>query len=101
MRCNHLLLAVAVASIVSCADHRELPDDPQLEIFVQTMARCAHVERAYSGNPDMIEREMADIDLPSDWQEIVDSLLASYGGDPDLWMAVYGEILEKSRLSAQ
>jgi hypothetical protein len=101
MRWFHLLVAAAVASVVACADRREVPDDPQLEIFIRTMARCAYVDRAYSGNPDMLEREMADIDLPPRWQELVDSLLASYGGDPDLWQTVYEEIMERSRLPAQ
>jgi hypothetical protein len=101
MRWIHLFLIVAITSAVACADRRELPDDPQLEIFIRTMARCAHIERAYSGNPDMFDREMADIELPPRWQELVDSLMASYGGDPDLWKAVYEEILERSRLPAQ
>jgi hypothetical protein len=101
MRWLMLVLALSVAVASACADRRDLPDDPQLEVFIRTMARCANVERAYSGNVDMFEREMADIEFPPDWQGLVDSLLATYGGDPDFWQSVYEEILERSRLPAQ
>jgi hypothetical protein len=83
-----------------CGDSIELPDDPDLEVFIRTMAACARVERAYSGNPVMLEREMAAVDFPPLWEELVDSLLATYGGQPEFWEAVYTEILARSRLPA-
>ena len=95
MRWSYLFLIVVVMSGPACTDSRELPDDPQLEVFIRTMAACAHAERAYSGNPVMLEREMADIDFPPLWEELVDSLLITY-----FWQAVYTEILERSRLPA-
>jgi hypothetical protein len=100
MRWSHLLLIAVVLSGLACTDSRELPDDPRLEIFIRTMAACARVERAYSDNPIMLEREMADIDFPPLWEELVDSLLATYGGQPDFWQVVYTEILDRSRLPA-
>jgi hypothetical protein len=100
MRWFQLFLLAAAMAAPGCADDRRIPDDPRLENFVRTMAACARVERAYSGNPLMLEREMADIDFPPSWNGLVDSLLATYGGDPDFWDAVYTEILERSRLPA-
>jgi hypothetical protein len=100
MRWSYLFLIVVVMSGPACTDSRGLPDDPQLEVFIRTMAAYAHAERAYSGNPVMLEREMADIDFPPLWEELVDSLLITYEGQPDFWQAVYTEILERSRLPA-
>ena len=101
MRWIYVLLTAALVAAPACADRRGIPEDPQLEIFISTMARCANIERAYAGNPDMFAREMADSRLPPNWQEIVDSLLADYGGDPDFWQLVYEEILRRSRLPSQ
>ena len=100
MRCNRLLLISVVMSVLACADSRELPDDPRLEVFIRTMAACTRVERAYSDNPIMLEREMADIEFPDSWDELVDSLLVTYGGHPDFWQVVYTEIADRSRLPA-
>ena len=94
-----MLIALVISSL-ACGNSREIPDDPRLETFIRTMAACARVERAYSDNPLMLEREMADIDFPPFWEDLVDSLLVTYGGQPDLWQAVYTEILDRSRLPA-
>jgi hypothetical protein len=101
MRWFLAIIAVALVSVPACSDHRKLPEDPQLEIFIRTMARCAKVERSFSANPDLLGREMAGVDLPAHWQELVDSLITRYDGDPDFWQAVYQDILERSRLPAQ
>ncbi len=101
MRWLHLFLIAVVLSGLACGDDsRDIPEDPQLEVFIRTMAACARTERAYSGNTDMLQREMADVDFPPLWEELVDSLLVTYGGQPDIWEAVYAEILERSRLPA-
>ena len=94
-------IVLLVSLSLACSDRRELPADPRLEVFVATMAKCAYVERAYSGSPEMLARELGEVDIPADWPELVDSLLATYGGDPDFWQSVYDEILERSRLTAQ
>jgi len=93
-------MIVLVMLGAACEDGGELPDDPRLEVFIRIMAACARVERAHSDNPIMLEREMSDIEFPPDWEELVDSLLATYGGRPDFWEAVYTEILDRSRLPA-
>jgi hypothetical protein len=94
------LLIVAVLACLTCADDGDIPEDPRLEVFIRTMAACARIERAYSGNPQMLEREMAEVDFPPFWGELVDSLLITYGGQPELWQSVYAEIVERSRLPA-
>jgi hypothetical protein len=101
MKWPYLIVALILVSSPACSDRRELPDDQHLETFIRTMARCAYVERAFSGNPDMLARELGEVDIPAGWPELVDSLLATYGGDPDFWQSVYDEILERSRLTAQ
>lgn len=100
MRRNRLLLVSVLLSVLACAESPRLPDDPRLEVFIQTMAACTRVERAYSDNPVMLEREMADIEFPESWDKLVDSLFVTYGGRPDFWQVVYTEILERSRLPA-
>jgi hypothetical protein len=100
MRRIHLFLIAIVLSVLACAGSPELPDDPRLEVFIRTMAACTRVERAYSDNPVMLEREMADIEFPPSWDGLVDSLLVAYGGRPDLWEVVYTEILDRSRSPA-
>jgi hypothetical protein len=100
MKRIHLILIGVVMLSLACTDSREIPDDPRLEVFIRTMAACARAERAYSDNPIMLEKEMADIEFPPLWSELVDSLLMTYGGRPDLWEVVYTEILDRSRLPA-
>lgn len=101
MRWLYLMLAAALVCMTACSDSTDLPQDPELEVFIKTMARCANIERAYSGNPAMMRRELEEIEAGVEWQETVDHLLAAYGGDPDFWQSVYDEILERSRLPAQ
>jgi hypothetical protein len=101
MRHFHVLVAVVLLFVPACSDRRQLPDDPRLETYIKTMARCAYAERAYSSNPDMLARELEEARIPPGWNEMVDSLLATYGGDPQFWQSVYDEILERSRLTAQ
>jgi hypothetical protein len=91
-------IALVIVAVPGCSHRQEIPDDPRLEVFIDTMARCAHVDRAYSGNPEMLARELDRVEIPPNWSELVDSLMATYGGDPDFWTAVYGEILKRSRL---
>jgi hypothetical protein len=95
------ILVSALVWVTACSDRAELPEDAQLEFFISTMARCANIERAYSGNPEMMSQELDQVPIPDRWQETVDSLLATYGGDPEFWQAVYDEILERSRLPVQ
>ena len=82
---------------LACADGRELPEDPNLDLFIETSAKCAYTERAYSHDDDLLSQELAEIDFPADLGAIVDSLLSTYGSDADFWHQVYSEILERSR----
>ena len=91
------VLAVAVLVSLSCADSREVPHDDDLDLFIEISARCAYVDRAYSDEKEILESEMSSLAFPPDWCDLVDTLLARYGADPEFWYDVYSEIAEKSR----
>jgi len=55
------------------------------------------VERAFASDPELFKEEMAKIDFPPDWKELVDSLVKAYGTDAGFWNKVYTEIVERSR----
>ena len=82
---------------LACADDQELPEDSNLDLFIETSARCAYIERAYSHNDDLLSQELAEMDFPANLDSIADALLITYGSDPDFWHQVYSEILERSR----
>lgn len=92
-----VLLVLASLSLISCDGGSGLPEDADLEAFIEVSARCAYLERAYSARKDLLALEMDDVDLPADWESMVDSLLVRYGADPDFWESVYAEISERSR----
>ena len=87
-----LLLAVS-----GCAESGKLPDDADLEFFMDTAAHCAYLERAYSHDEDLLNEEIENMSFPAGWDSLVDSLLSTYGTDPYFWHEVYTEILERSR----
>jgi hypothetical protein len=89
-----LILFIA---ILGCSDGGKLPDDPDLEFFMNKAARCAYLERAYAHDEDLLRAEIEDLDFPAQWDSLVDSLIATYGPDPYFWHQVYEEILERSR----
>jgi hypothetical protein len=88
---------VLLLAILGCSESGKLPDDPDLEFFIDTAARCAYLERAYSHDQDLLSGEIEDIGFPAAWDSLVDSLVATYGTDPYFWHQVYAEILERSR----
>jgi hypothetical protein len=92
-----LTLTIAVVLSATCSRTDNLPDDPNLEIFIETSARCAYVERAFSHEPDVLENELRNLEFPPGWEDLVDSLLNTYGADPEFWYMVYTEIVERSR----
>jgi hypothetical protein len=89
-------LAVFLA-VLGCSEGGRLPDDPDLEFFMDTAARCAYLERAYAHDEDLLSLEIEDLGFPAAWDSLVDSLVATYGTDPYFWHEVYTEILERSR----
>jgi hypothetical protein len=96
MRILLAILAIALMPF-ACTGRRELPDDPNLEIFMETLSKCAYLDRAYSGSPDIFKQEIAGVDLPENWPGLVDSLMGAYGRDPDFWFEVYSQIVERSK----
>ena len=83
--------------VLACAGDKELPEDPNLELFIETAAKCAYIERAYSHDDDLLSRELADLVIPADLDSILGLLFSTYGAEPDFWHQVYSEILERSR----
>jgi hypothetical protein len=92
-----LVVIVLAVCAVSCSREAELPDDDQLQMFIEISSRCAFTERAYSRQKDVLIREMEDIEFPPNWDAIVDSLLARHGAESDLWYEIYREISDRSR----
>ena len=88
---------IVTLAILGCSDSGKLPDDPDLEFFMDTAARCAYFERAYAHDQDLLSGEIEGIGFPAGWDSLVDSLVATYGADPYFWHEVYTEILERSR----
>jgi hypothetical protein len=95
-----VLLVLVSLSLICCDRGPDLPDDADLETFIEVSSRCAYLERAYSSRKDLLALEMEDVELPGNWDSMVDSLLVRYGADPDFWEAVYAEISERSRQPA-
>jgi hypothetical protein len=83
--------------VLACAEDQELPEDANLELFIETAAKCAYIERAYSHDDDLFSEELAEIAIPAGLDSILDSLFSTYGAEPDFWHQVYSEILERSR----
>lgn len=92
-----VLVLVVTLAVLSCSDGGKLPDDPGLEFFMDTAARCAYLERAYAHDEDLLSGEIESILFPAGWDSLVDSLVGTYGTDPYFWHQVYTEILERSR----
>ena len=92
-----MTLMIVVVLSATCSRSDKLPDDPNLEIFIETQARCAYVERAFSHEPDVLEEELRNLEFPPEWEGLADSLLNTYGADPEFWYMVYTEIVERSR----
>jgi hypothetical protein len=90
-------LIVAGVLLAGCARRQELPKDENLETFIEISSRCAYVERAFSHEPDVFREELRDLEFPPGWDALVDSLVDTYGTDPDFWYKVYTEIVERSR----
>ena len=90
-----LLLAVLVCA--GCARNQGLPDDEDLELFIELSSKCVYIDRAYSHKEELREAELAALPFPPNWTELVDTLLARYGTDADFWYEVYSEISDRSR----
>ena len=90
-------VVVILLAVLGCADSGQLPDDPDLEFFIETAAQCAYLERAYAHDRDLLNREIEDLGFPAGWDSLVDSLVSTYGTHPEFWHEVYAEILERSR----
>ena len=97
---NRLLrlgLVVALVTCMACARNHDLPDDEDLELFIELSSRCAYIDRAYSHEEELREAELAALPFPPDWSHLVDTLLARYGTDAGFWYKVYTEISARSR----
>jgi hypothetical protein len=87
----------AFVACLACTPRKELPEDPDIEVFIETSSRCAYVERAFSHDDDLFKEKMAEVEIPPRWEQMVDSLLARHGAQVDLWHEVYSEISKRSR----
>jgi hypothetical protein len=92
-----LALVLLVLAFADCAHDQGLPEDEDLELFIEISARCTYIERAYSHSDDLREAELAALPFPQDWDGLVDTLLIRYGADADFWYEVYSEISTRSR----
>ena len=81
----------------ACNRRQTLPNDPDLELYINVSARCAYIDRAFANDPDLFKDELARVSFPPDWTALTDSLLAAYGSDPGFWFRVYTAIVEQSR----
>ena len=88
---------IVFLAVLACANSRELPNDANLEFFIETAARCAYLERAYAHDQNLLSQESGEFRFPANWDSLVDSLISAYGTEPDFWYQVYSEILERSR----
>ena len=80
-----------------CGERRNLPKDANLDTFITVSAKCVSVDRAFSHEPELAREELAQVEFPAAWRELVDSLIAAHGSDPGLWYDVYTQIVERSR----
>jgi len=92
-----LLLLAAGCVALACSRTPRLPDDPNLETYIEVSARCAYVDRAFSNDPELFAEEIRRVGLPGAWKALSDSLVAAHGADARFWYQVYSRILEKSR----
>jgi len=91
------IVLIMFLTVPGCTDSAKLPQDADLEFFMNTAARCAYIERAYAHDQDMLNMEIEELGFPADWDSLVDSLVSTYGTDPGFWHQVFTEILERSR----
>jgi hypothetical protein len=95
-----LILMCLVGSNLACCgcgSRGRLPDDADLGLFIDVSSRCAYTERASSHDEDLYSQEMAAIEFPANWEQIVDSLLTVHGAEADFWYEIYSEISRRSR----
>ncbi len=83
--------------MLACSAEHRLPDDADLELFIEISSRCADIDRAYSHQEELREAEMAALSFPPNWSNLVDTLLSRYGADAEFWFEVYSEISARSR----
>jgi hypothetical protein len=82
---------------MACSSASTPPEHEDTEAFVETFSECARVFRVFSENDSTLADELAQVDFPEDWQAMVDSLTAYYGGDVDFWLGTFNEIANRSR----
>ena len=92
-----LWIALVLATCVACGPSQGLPEDEDLELFIDLSSRCAYIDRAYAHEEGLREAEWASLPFPPTWSDLVDTLLMRYGADADFWSQVYSEIMERSR----
>lgn len=93
-------IMAALLALYGCGESAKLPNDPELERFIDTAARCGYLERAYAHDQELLSGEIEGMSFPKDWDALVDSLISTYGTDPEFWYQVYSEIQERSRESS-
>jgi hypothetical protein len=90
-------LLIALTTCAACGGRQGLPEDEDLELFIDLSARCAYIDRTYTHDEGLRDAELASVPFPPTWSDLVDTLLMRYGADADFWYEVYSEIMEKSR----
>jgi hypothetical protein len=92
-----LAALVLVVLTAGCGEGRSLPKDANLDTFIRVSAKCVSVDRAFSHDPELAREELAQVEFPAAWKQLVDSLIAAHGSDPSFWYDVYTQIVERSR----
>ncbi len=87
---------LAIAGLVCCSRNAGVPDQPDIQRFIEAASAGIYVESAYAHDPEILASELDDIQWPGDFEAFADSLLERYGSDPEFWYPVFSAILEKS-----
>jgi hypothetical protein len=96
MRILRFLLTTCLI-VTACSPGAPPAEHEDIGTFIETFSECARVYRVFSENDSTFADELGQVDFPENWNEMVDSLTAHYGGDVDFWMGTFTEIANRSR----
>lgn len=98
MKSSMLKFVFALSLIVmACSPAAPPTEHEDLAAFMEVFSECTRTYRVYSDDEEMLADELAQVDFPENWHEMVDTLTTYYGGDVDFWIATFNEISSRSR----
>ena len=83
--------------VMACSSGPPATEDEDLNRFMEMFSECAYNQRLFADDKEMLTDELGRLDFPDNWQEMVDSLTATYGGDVYFWSEVFNEIANRAR----